>query len=76
MFLDAAEEKMLRAIVQSAVASAAAGYPFAGTFRQYRISAARLRMNEAGIAEVEAWIVADPALRPKSSSARSGRLRG
>jgi hypothetical protein len=57
MYLDAAEEKMLRAIVQSAVASAAAGRPFAGEFRHYRISAARLQVNEEGIAEVEVRIV-------------------
>ena len=57
MYLDAAEEKMLRAIVQSAVASAAAGHPFAGAFRHYRISAARLQVNAEGIAKVEARIV-------------------
>jgi len=38
MYLDAAEEKMLRAIVQSAVVSAAAGRPFVGEFRHYKIS--------------------------------------
>jgi len=48
---------MLRAIVQSAVASAAAGHSFAGEFRHYRISAARLQVNEEGVAEVEARIV-------------------
>ena len=57
MYLDAAEEKMLRAIVQSAVAAAAAGHPFAGEFRHYRISATRLQVNEEGVAEVEARIV-------------------
>ena len=57
MFLDAAEEKMLRAIVQSAVASAAAGHPFVGDFRRYRISATRLQVNEDGVAQVEARIV-------------------
>ena len=57
MYLDAAEEKMLRAIVQSAVASAAAGHPFAGEFRHYRISATRLQVNEEGVAKVEARIV-------------------
>ena len=57
MYLDAAEEKMLRAIVQSAVAAAAAGRPFAGEFRHYRISATRLQVNEEGVAKVEARIV-------------------
>ena len=57
MYLDTAEEKMLRAIVQSAVASAAAGRPFAGEFRHYRISATRLQVNEEGIAEVEVRVV-------------------
>ena len=52
MYPDAAEEKMLRAIVQSAVASAAAGCPFAGEFRYYRISATRLQVNESGVAKV------------------------
>ena len=53
MYLDAAEEKMLRAIVHSAIASAAAGCPFAGEFRHYRISATCLQVNERGIARVE-----------------------
>ena len=57
MYLDAAEEKMLRAIVQSAVASAAAGRPFAGEFQHYRVSATRLQVNEEGVAKVEARIV-------------------
>ena len=57
MYLDAAEEKMLRAIVHSAVVSAAAGRPFAGEFRHYRISATRLQVNEEGVAQVEARIV-------------------
>jgi hypothetical protein len=57
MYLDAAEEKMLRAIVQLAVASAAAGRPFAGEFRHFRISAKCLRVNERGVAQVEARIV-------------------
>jgi len=57
MYLDAAEEKMLRAIVQSAVAAAAAGHPFVGDFRHYRISATRLQVNAEGIAKVEARIV-------------------
>ena len=57
MYLDAAEEKMLRAIVQTAVAFAAAGCPFAGEFRHYKISATRLQVNEEGVAKVEARIV-------------------
>lgn len=57
MFLDAAEEKMLRSIVQTAVASAAAGHPFAGEFRHYRISATRLQIDDVGVATVEARIV-------------------
>jgi hypothetical protein len=65
MFLDAAEEKMLRAIVQSAVASAVTGCPFAGTFRSYRISAVRLLVNENGAAQVEARIVVASTSWPK-----------
>ena len=57
MYLDATEEKMLRAIVQSAVTSAAAGHPFTGDFRHFKISATRLRVNEEGVAQVEARIV-------------------
>ena len=57
MYLDAAEEKMLRAIVQSAVVAAAAGRSFAGEFRHYRISATCLQVNEQGVAQVEARIV-------------------
>jgi hypothetical protein len=57
MYLDGAEEKMLRAIVRSAIASAAAGRPFVGEFRHYWISTTRLQVNEEGIAEVEARIV-------------------
>jgi len=57
MYLDAAEEKMLRAIVHYAIASAAAGRPFAGEFRHYRISASCLQVNAHGIAHVEARIV-------------------
>ena len=52
MDLDAAEEKMLRAIVQTAAAEAAAGRSFAGEFRHYRISATRLDVNEQGVAQV------------------------
>jgi len=65
MYLDAAEEKMLRAIVQSAVASAATGCPFAGNFRRYTVSATRLRVNEYGVAQVEARIVAASVSWPK-----------
>jgi hypothetical protein len=57
MYLDAAEEKMLRAILQSAVVSAAAGHSFVGEFRHYRISATCLRVNEQGVARIEARIV-------------------
>ena len=57
MYLDAAEEKMLRAIVNSAVVAAAAGRSFAGEFRRYRVSAACLQVNEQGVAQVEARIV-------------------
>ncbi len=57
MDLDAAEEKMLRAIVQSAVVEAAAGRSFAGEFHHYRISATCLQVNEQGVAQVEAGIV-------------------
>ena len=57
MYLDAAEEKMLRAIVQSAVVEAAAGRSFAGEFHRYVISASCLQVNEHGIAHVEARIV-------------------
>ena len=57
MDLDAAEEKMLRAIVQTAAAEAAAGRSFAGDFRHYRISATRLDVNEDGVAQVGARIV-------------------
>ena len=57
MDLDAAEEKMLRAIVQTAVVEAAAGRSFAGKFRDYTISAACLQVNEQGVAQVEARIL-------------------
>jgi hypothetical protein len=57
MYLDAAEEKMLRAIVHFAAVSAAAGRPFVGEFRHYKISATRLQVNEEGVANVEARIV-------------------
>lgn len=57
MYLDAAEEKMLRAIVHSAVASAAAGHPFAGEFRHYAIRAACLLVDENGVAKVAVRIL-------------------
>jgi hypothetical protein len=57
VYLDAAEEKMLRAIVDTAVVSAASGRPFAAEFRHYRISATRLRVDEEGVAKVEARIL-------------------
>ena len=57
MYLDAAEEKMLRAIVQSAVASAAGGRSFAGEFRHYVISAKCLQVNDEGLAQVEARVI-------------------
>ena len=57
MYLDAAEEKMLCAIVQTAVVHAAAGRAFAGEFRHYMISATRLQVNDQGVAQVEAKIV-------------------
>ena len=59
MDLDAAEEKMLRAIVHSAVASAAAGRPFVGEFRHYRISASRWQVNEEGVAKVAVRVLDD-----------------
>ena len=57
MYLDAAEEKMLRAIVQSAVDSAAAGRSFVGEFRNYRISGMCLPVNESGVAKVAVRIL-------------------
>jgi len=57
VYLDAAEEKMLRAVVHSAVASAAAGRSFVGEFRHYMISATRLQVNDKGLAQVEVRIV-------------------
>jgi hypothetical protein len=57
MYLDAAEEKMLRAIVRSAVAEAAAGRPFRGTFRGILITARSSRGDESGIEQIEARIV-------------------
>ena len=57
MYLDSAEEKMLRAIVRSAVAEAAAGRPFRGTFRGILITARGTRGNESGIAQIEARVI-------------------
>jgi hypothetical protein len=57
MYLDSAEEKMLRAIVRSAVAEAAAGRPFRGTFRGILITARGTRGDEHGIAQIEARIL-------------------
>jgi hypothetical protein len=57
MYLDGEEERMLRAIVQTAVVAAAAGCPFAGEFCHYRISATCLQVNEQGVTQVEARIV-------------------
>jgi hypothetical protein len=57
MDLDAAEEKMLRAIVQTAVLDAAAGRSFAGEFRHYMISATCLQVNVQGVAQVEARVL-------------------
>lgn len=57
MYLDAPEERMLRAIAQTAVVVAAAGRSFVGEFRHYRISATCLEMNEQGVVHVEARIV-------------------
>jgi hypothetical protein len=56
MYLDAAEEKMLRAIVRSAVAEAAAGRPFRGTFSGILITAGGTRRNEYGIAQIDVRI--------------------
>ena len=57
MYLDAAEEKMLRAIVQSAVAEAAAGRPFHGTFRGILVRARGIPADEYEVARIEARIV-------------------
>jgi hypothetical protein len=56
MDLDAAEEKMLRAIVQSAVIAAAAGQPFAGEFHRFAVRASCLHVDQHGVAEVGATI--------------------
>ena len=56
MYLDAAEEKMLRAIVQSAVVAAAVGRPFAGEFHHFVVRATCLQVNEQGVAAVAVTI--------------------
>ncbi|MBK7080413.1 MAG: hypothetical protein IPH55_06540 [Betaproteobacteria bacterium] len=57
MDLDGEEERMLRAIVQSAVAQAAAGRSFAGEFRHYMISATFLKVSDDEVVQVDARIV-------------------
>ena len=58
MYLDAAEEKMLRAIVQTAVVEAAAGHPFNGVFRGVLVSARRFGCGiEVVAAEYEPRII-------------------
>ena len=56
MYLDAAEERMLWAIVQSAVVAAAAGYPFFGEFHRFAVRASCLCVHEHGVAEVRVTI--------------------
>ncbi|MBK6603356.1 MAG: hypothetical protein IPG28_17825 [Betaproteobacteria bacterium] len=56
MYLDGEEERMLRAIVQSAVVAAAAGRPFAGQFHSFTVSATCMHVSENGIAIVGATI--------------------
>lgn len=56
MYLDGEEERMLRAIVQSAVVAAAAGCPFAGEFHHFVVRATRLQVNEHGVAKVTVTI--------------------
>ncbi len=50
MYLDAEEERMLRAIVQSAVVAAAAGCPFAGAFHRFVVRVTCLQVNDQGMA--------------------------
>jgi hypothetical protein len=57
MFLDEPGEKMLRAIVLSALAEAAGGRTFCGKFHRYVISASRLHVDADGLACIEAKIV-------------------
>ncbi len=56
MYLDGEEERMLCAIVQSAVVAAAAGRPFAGQFHSFTVSATCMHVSENGIAIVGATI--------------------
>ena len=56
MYLDGEEERMLRAIVQSAVVAAAAGRPFAGEFHHFVVRATCLQVNEQGVAAVAVTI--------------------
>jgi hypothetical protein len=50
MDLDGEEERMLCAIVQSAVVAAAAGRPFAGAFHHFVVRATCLQVNDQGMA--------------------------
>jgi hypothetical protein len=50
MCLDGEEERMLRAIVQSAVVAAAAGRSFAGAFHHFVVRVTCLRANDQGTA--------------------------
>ena len=50
MYLDAEEERMLRAIVQSAIVAAAAGRSFAGAFHHFVVRADYLHVNDHGMA--------------------------
>lgn len=56
MDLDTAEEKMLRAIVQTALADAASGHPFSGRFRGFTISASPLAKKSDQWVRVEVRI--------------------
>jgi hypothetical protein len=56
MYLDGEEERMLRAIVHSAVVAAATGHPFSGEFHRFAVNASCLQVNENGVAEVGATI--------------------
>ena len=56
MDLDGPEEKMLCAIVQSAITAAAAGHPFAGKFRRYSVYATRIHVSDCLVAQVVASI--------------------
>jgi hypothetical protein len=56
MYLDGEEERKLRAIVQTAVVTAAAGRSFAGEFHHVMVRATRLQVNEQGVAKVAVTI--------------------